>query len=217
MASLDRLSGGRLLPAMGLGQPSAVEQSAFGVGARAIVPRGSTRRSDSCAGSGPRTTCPTPASGSGSRESRCGRARCSSPSRCGWVGRRRPSCVGWVGSVTGGCRRSARWTRSATGWSTITEVAATHDRTIDPEHLGVLITYSRTGGARPDAAVPGPTTTRGRPGGDRAGRPGRRSGPASRRSPRWARRSSWWRRCDDPFDPERELPDVMDALFDLQT
>lgn len=29
------------------------------------------------------------------------------------------------------------------GWATITEVAAEHDRAIDPEHLGVLVLYTR--------------------------------------------------------------------------
>jgi hypothetical protein len=35
------------------------------------------------------------------------------------------------------------------GWATITRVATEHDRAIDPEHLGVLVLYSR--GELPDA------------------------------------------------------------------
>jgi hypothetical protein len=30
----------------------------------------------------------------------------------------------------------------ATGWEVVTATAAAHDRTIDPEHLGTLVTYS---------------------------------------------------------------------------
>jgi hypothetical protein len=35
------------------------------------------------------------------------------------------------------------------GWAAITKVAAEHDRAIDPEHLGVLVLYTR--GPLPDA------------------------------------------------------------------
>ena len=64
LASLDRLSNGRLLPAVGLGAPIPVEHRAFGVDrkrASGLVRRGDRAR---CAGCGPRTTSPTTASAS---------------------------------------------------------------------------------------------------------------------------------------------------------
>ena len=84
LASLDRLSGGRLLPAFGLGvRRSPAEQQAFGVERRSGRP-GSTRPSPCCAGCGPRTTSTTTASASDVDGMTVPpEARSSSPSTCG--------------------------------------------------------------------------------------------------------------------------------------
>ena len=65
-ASLDRLSGGRALPAFGLGNPVAAEHQAFAVPAR-TARRSSTRRCRCCDGSGPRTESTTTESTSTTR------------------------------------------------------------------------------------------------------------------------------------------------------
>jgi probable F420-dependent oxidoreductase len=215
MASLDRLSGGRLLPAMGLGQPSAVEQSAFGVarGDRAAW-------FDEALGLMRRLWTEDDVSHAGERfrvEGVTLRPRPVQQPIEVWLGGQAPSELRRVGRVGDGWLPSfCTVDEVRAGWSTITEVAEDHDRSIDPEHLGVLVTYSRTGvpdlmrrflarrrpEVDPEEIVPvGLDQVR------------------ARIEAFTAVGASKFvvAPLDDPFDPERELPDVMDALFDLQT
>ena len=148
LASLDRLSGGRLLPGVGLGAPVPAEHRAFGVdrSARAglfdeaIVLMRRLWTEDDVHHDGEHfrvdgvTLRPRPA--------------------------QQPIDVWLGGTAPSELRRTARfgdgWLPSFTvpaevedGWATITKVAAEHDRAIDPEHLGVLVLYTR--GPLPDA------------------------------------------------------------------
>jgi probable F420-dependent oxidoreductase len=215
MASLDRLSDGRLLPAMGLGQPSPVEQSAFGVarGERAAwfdEALGLMRRlwtEDDVTHAGERfrvegvTLRPRPV---------------QQPIEV-WLGGQAPSELRRVGRLGDGWLPSfCSTTDVETGWATITEVAAADGRVIDPEHLGVLITYSRT---------EVPELMRRFLGRRRPGVPAEDIVPVGLEQLR-DRIESFVAvgaskfvvaPLDDPFDPERELPEVVDALFDLQT
>jgi probable F420-dependent oxidoreductase len=150
LATLDRLSGGRLLPAVGLGAPVPAEHRAFGVErtARAglfdeavsLVRRLWTE--DDVHHDGVHfhvdgvTVRPRPVQqpvdvwlgGTGRSELR----------RTGRLG------DGWLPSFT----VPAEVER---GWATVTEVAGQHDRALDPEHLGVLVAYAR--GDLPDAVA----------------------------------------------------------------
>lgn len=148
LASLDRLSGGRLLPGVGLGAPVPAEHRAFGVdrSARAglfdeaIVLMRRLWTEDDVHHDGEHfrvdgvTLRPRPV--------------------------QQPIDVWLGGTARSELRRTARfgdgWLPSFTvpaevedGWATITKVAAEHDRAIDPEHLGVLVLYTR--GPLPDA------------------------------------------------------------------
>jgi probable F420-dependent oxidoreductase len=142
LATLDRLSGGRLLPAVGLGARVAAEHRAFGVHPRdrgslfdeALVlirrlwteddvhHRGEHFRVEGV------TLRPRPV---------------QQPVEV-WLGGSAPSTLrrtgrlgdGWLPSFTVPAEVEA-------GWATINRVAAEHDRTIDPEHLGVLLAYTR--------------------------------------------------------------------------
>lgn len=144
LASLDRLSGGRLLPAVGIGAPVPAEHRAFGVdraerAAQFDEALGLMRRlwtEDDVHHDGPRfrvegvTLRPKPV--------------------------QMPVDV-WLGGMSRSeLRRTGRlgdgWLPSFTvpgevagGWETINAVAAEHGRRLDPEHLGVLIAYGRTG------------------------------------------------------------------------
>ncbi|HET6950012.1 MAG TPA: TIGR03619 family F420-dependent LLM class oxidoreductase [Acidimicrobiales bacterium] len=142
LATLDRLSGGRLLPAVGLGAPVPAEHRAFGVERRAragLFDEALTlmRRlwtEDDVHHDGEHfhldgvTLRPRPVQspidvwlgGTASSELR----------RTGRLG------DGWLPSFTVPAEVEA-------GWETITAVAAEHDRAIDPEHLGVLVLYTR--------------------------------------------------------------------------
>src|SRR5215510_1114383 len=148
LASLDRLSGGRLLPAVGLGAPVPAEHRAFGVdrAARAgLFDEAVTlmRRlwtEDDVHHDGEHfhvdgvTLLPRPV---------------QQPIDV-WLGGTSPSELrrtgrlgdGWLPSFTVPAEVEA-------GWATINAVAAEHDRALDREHLGVLVLYART--ALPDA------------------------------------------------------------------
>jgi probable F420-dependent oxidoreductase len=215
MASLDRLSDGRFLPAVGLGQPSPVEQSAFGVarGERSAwfdEALGLMRRlwtEDEVTHHGERfrvdgvTLRPRPV---------------QQPIEV-WLGGQAPSELRRVGRIGDGWLPSfCTVDEVRDGWEIVTREAAAHGRTIDPEHLGVLITYSRSevpermrrflARRRPEMApehvVPvGLDALR------------------ARLEAFIAVGASKFvvTPLDDPFDPERELPDVVDALSDLQS
>jgi len=142
LATLDRLSGGRLLPAVGLGAPVPAEHRAFGVDRRAragLFDEAVTlmRRlwtEDDVHHDGEHfhvdgvTLRPRPV---------------QQPIEL-WLGGSAPSELRRTGRLADG------WLPSFTvpdeveaGWATVNEVAGQHDRAIDPEHLGVLVTYAR--------------------------------------------------------------------------
>jgi probable F420-dependent oxidoreductase len=143
LASLDVLSGGRMLPAVGLGVASAVEQQAFGVarGDRAAwfdeaVPL--LRRfwtGEPVTWDGPRfhydglRVLPTPV---------------QSPFDV-WLGGLAPSELRRVGRLGDGWLPSfCRPEDAAAGRVMVEEAAAEAGRAIDPEHWGALVVYART-------------------------------------------------------------------------
>lgn len=141
LASLDRLSGGRFLPAMGLGAPAPVEHQAFGVDRKDRAAwfdeaLGLMRRlwaEDHVTHEGPRfriddvTLRPKPV---------------QQPIDV-WLGGQAPSELSRVGRLGDGWLPSFCTVDDvARGWAAVTASAAEHDRTIDPEHLGTLVTYS---------------------------------------------------------------------------
>jgi len=150
LATLDRLSGGRLLPAMGLGAPNPVEHRAFGVERKdrsgwfdeAVVLMRRLWNEDDVHHDGARfivdgvTLRPKPVQqpieiwlgGNSSTELR----------RTGRLG------DGWLPSF---CTVEDL----RIGWPVITQVAAEHDREVDPEHLGALVAYAHT--AVPDGVA----------------------------------------------------------------
>jgi probable F420-dependent oxidoreductase len=142
LASLDVLSGGRLLPAVGLGAVRPAEQAAFGVerGERAawleealpllrelwtgepVTHEGPRFRLDGVQ-IGPRPI--------GTMDVWFGGQARSELRRTGRLG------DGWLPSF---CTPAD----VAEGWEVITETAAEHDRTIDPEHLGALVVFANS-------------------------------------------------------------------------
>lgn len=148
LASLDRLSGGRLLPAFGLGVANAAEHQAFGVernerGAWFNEALPLMRRlwsEDHVDHDGPRfrladvTVRPRPV---------------QQPLEV-WLGGIAPLELRRVGRHADGWLPSFCTPQQvAEARRTIEQVAAEHDRTIDPEHFGALIPY--TDGDVPDA------------------------------------------------------------------
>ncbi|QXC61160.1 TIGR03619 family F420-dependent LLM class oxidoreductase [Aquihabitans sp. G128] len=144
MASLDRLSGGRFLPAVGLGAPVPAEHRAFGVGRKERAPwfdeaLALMRRlwtEDDVTHHGERfqvegiTLRPKPV---------------QEPLEV-WLGGQAPSELRRVGRVGDGWLPSFCTVADvAQGWELVTATAAEHQRTIDPEHLGALVAYSRHG------------------------------------------------------------------------
>lgn len=144
LASLDRLSGGRLLPAVGLGAPAPAEHRAFGVRreersawfdeALPLMRRLWTESDvhhdgERFAVSGV-TLRPRPVQDP--IEVWLGGTARSELRRCGRLG------DGWLPSF---CTVDD----VASGWPVVTAEAAEHGRTIDPEHLGALVTYSHSG------------------------------------------------------------------------
>jgi probable F420-dependent oxidoreductase len=150
LATLDRLSGGRLLPAVGLGAPVPAEHRAFGVerGERAgLFDEAVTlmRRlwtEDDVHHEGPHFRV----------EGVTIRPRPLQAPIDVWLGGTSPSELRRTGRLGDG------WLPSFTvpdeveaGWATINRVAAEHDRALDPEHLGALVLYAR--GELPDAVA----------------------------------------------------------------
>jgi probable F420-dependent oxidoreductase len=148
LATLDRLSGGRLLPAVGLGAPVPAEHRAFGVekGARAGL-------FDEAVTLMRRLWTEDDVHHDGEHFHVDGvtiRPRPLQDPIDVWLGGIAPSELRRTGRLGDG------WLPSFTvpaeveeGWATITRVAADHGRAIDPEHLGVLVLYTR--GELPDA------------------------------------------------------------------
>jgi len=148
LATLDRLSGGRLLPAVGLGAPVPAEHRAFGVerGERAGL-------FDEALGLMRRLWTEDDVHHDGEHFHLDGvtlRPRPLQDPVDAWLGGTSPSELrrtgrlgdGWLPSFTVPSEVEA-------GWATITEVAARHDREIEDEHLGALVLYTR--GGLPDA------------------------------------------------------------------
>lgn len=152
MASLDRLSSGRFLPAVGLGAPVPVEHGAFGVAreeraawfddALGLMRRlwtedHVTHRSERFAVDD-LTIEPKPV---------------QKPFDV-WLGGQAPSELRRIGRLGDGWLASfATVDDVASGWARITEVASENARAIDREHLGVLITYSHRGVPDPVRAL----------------------------------------------------------------
>ncbi len=215
MASLDRLSDGRLLPALGLGAPNPVEQSAFGV-------QRSERSGwfDEALGLMRRLWTEDDVHHEGERfrvEAVSLRPRPVQQPIDVWLGGLAPSELRRAGRLGDGWLPSFCTTGEVErGWEVVTAVAEDHGRSIDPEHLGVLITYSRNGvpetmrgflqRRRPDVAPEQLV-----PVGLDALRRSIESFVAVGAS------KFVVTPLDGPLAPDRELGDLADALFDLQT
>ena len=107
LATLDRLSGGRLLVTFVLGLRRAVELDAMGVGAGSAA-GSSTSSFPSCAGCGPRTTWTTRASRGSCTGSPSSPSPLSSRSTSGSGEVLPVRCAGPANWATDGCRRCAR-------------------------------------------------------------------------------------------------------------
>ncbi len=139
LASLDRLSGGRLLPAFGLGVADPGEQQAFGVQRRdrgpwleealpllrrlwtggPVTHHGERFDLDRC------RVLPTPV---GQMEV--------------WLGGAAPRELSRTGRLADGWLPSFTTPEIATaGWARIGQVAAEHDRHLDDDHFGALVPY----------------------------------------------------------------------------
>lgn len=144
MASLDRLSDGRFLPAVGLGAPNPVEHGAFGVerGERAAF-------FDEALGLMRRLWTEDHVTHTGARFAVADLTLRPRPVQAPidvWLGGQAPSELRRVGRLGDGWLPSFCTVDDvAEGWAAVTNAAAAHDRTIDPEHLGALVAYSHTG------------------------------------------------------------------------
>jgi probable F420-dependent oxidoreductase len=152
MASLDRLSGGRLLPAFGLGVANSAEQQAFGV---ARTDRGGwfnealplMRRlwsEDHVTHHGKRFNV----------EDVTIRPHPTQEHLDVWLGGIAPLELKRVGVHGDGWLPSFCTPEQVVEARTeIERIAAEHDRVIDPEHYGALIPYRPDGGSIPEATV----------------------------------------------------------------
>lgn len=143
LASLDRLSNGRLLPAMGLGAPVPVEHRAFGVDRKERA-----ALFDEALGLMRRLWSEDHVTHDGERfhvEDVTLRPRAVQDPIEVWLGGQAPSELRRTGRMGDGWLPSfCTVTDVADGWKVITKVAEQHGREIDPEHLGTLIPYCRT-------------------------------------------------------------------------
>ena len=144
LASLDRLSGGRLLPAVGLGAPVPAEHRAFGVDRaeraawfdEALTLMRRLWSESDVHHDGERfqvrgvTLLPRPV---------------QDPIEV-WLGGQAPSELRRVGRLGDGWLPSFCTPADVRdGWRLVTETAAAHAREIDPGHLGALVAYSHDG------------------------------------------------------------------------
>jgi len=150
LASLDRLSNGRLLPAMGLGAPVPVEHRAFGVDRKERA-----ALFDEALGLMRRLWTEDHVTHDGVRfhvEDVTLRPRAVQEPLEVWLGGQAPSELRRTGRMGDGWLPSFCTVADvANGWKVITDVAEQHGREIDPEHLGTLIPYCRT--AVPDVVA----------------------------------------------------------------
>ena len=214
LATLDRLSHGRLLPAFGLGAVDPGEHQAFGV-----------ERGDRAAHVQRGAPAPAPLLGWRDRRPRRslpplrGRGRAADavqePLEI-WLGGIAPSELSAaLASATAGFPRSAPGRCARTASSRSRSIAAEADRAIDPEHFGALIPY--TDGPIPDIVAAG--IAKRRPGVDpteviavRARRPARDD-----RAPRRRRRLEVRRHPARGADRlGQHLAEVADTLLPLQ-
>lgn len=142
MASLDRMSNGRLLPAFGLGAPNLAEWSAFGIDRKARGPM-----FDEALSVMRRLWTEDTVSHHGAHYAFDGVSVLPKPVQARldvWLGGAAPSELRRVGRMADGWLPSFTTPPDvAVGIAAVKEAAAAHDREIDPEHYGVLIPYSR--------------------------------------------------------------------------
>jgi len=141
MASLDRLSGGRFLPAVGLGAVRPAEQSAFGVQRAERAPW-----FDEALGLMRRLWTEGEVTHRGERfvveGLRPGPRPAQDPLEV-WLGGRAPSELRRVGRLGDGWLPSFCTPAEVdAGWKVVTGTAADHGRVIDPQHLGALVPYA---------------------------------------------------------------------------
>ncbi len=139
LATLGRMSGGRLLPAFGLGVVDPIEQQAFGVerSERAKIFNESLDVMKKC-------WTGEPFDHHGDYFNYEGVRVLPAPKRMDvWLGGLAPSELKRVGRVADGWLPSfVTPADAAAGRAVIEEVATEHDRSIDDDHYGVLIPYS---------------------------------------------------------------------------
>ncbi len=142
LATLATMSGGRLLPAFGLGQVHPIEQQAFGVERSERAPwfDESMKIMRKC-------WTGEPVVHDGERYHYDGVRVEPVPARMDvWLGGFAPSELRRVGRLGDGWLPSfVTPSDAAAGRVTIEQVAAQHDRAIEDDHYGVLIPYSLTG------------------------------------------------------------------------
>ena len=141
MASLDRLSDGRFLPALGLGAVRPAEQAAFGVERAERAPW-----FDEALGLMRRLWAEGEVTHRGERFAveglRPGPQPVQRPLEV-WLGGRAPSELRRVGRLGDGWLPSfCTPAEVEAGWTVVTETAAGHGRTVDPQHLGALVPYA---------------------------------------------------------------------------
>jgi probable F420-dependent oxidoreductase len=152
LASLDRLSGGRVLPAFGLGVAESAEHQAFGVDRRdrggwfnealPLLRRLWTEDHVNHNGRRFRLTDVTIA------------VKPHQDPFEVWLGGRSDLELDRVGRLGDGWLPSfCTPEQVAAGRSRIEETAAAHDRVIDPQHYGALIPYRPDGGAIPEPVM----------------------------------------------------------------
>lgn len=156
VASLDRLSDGRFLPAFGLGAPVPAEHRAFGVDRRERA-----AWFDEALGLMRRLWTEDEVTHDGERfqvERVTLRPRPAQDPIDVWLGGQAPGELRRVGRLGDGWLPSFCTVDDvARGWELVTTTAAEHGRTIDPEHLGALVTYVHGPGQGPsggDAGIP---------------------------------------------------------------
>lgn len=139
LATLARMSGGRLLPAFGLGAVDPIEQQAFGVERRERA-----RLFDEALAVMRACWSGDPVSHHGERFHLDGVRVLPTPGRLDvWLGGIAPSELKRVGRLADGWLPSfITPTDAESGRAVIEAVCAEHDRSIEDDHFGVLIPYA---------------------------------------------------------------------------
>ncbi|MBX3313037.1 MAG: TIGR03619 family F420-dependent LLM class oxidoreductase [Actinobacteria bacterium] len=150
VASLDRLSDGRFLPAVGLGAPVPAEHRAFGVDRRQRA-----ALFDEALGLMRRLWTEDDVTHEGAHfhvERVTLRPRPVQDPIDVWLGGRSPAELRRVGRLGDGWLPSFCTVDDvAEGWARVCATAADHGRAMDPEHLGALVTYVHESVGIPDA------------------------------------------------------------------